>query len=229
MHPEIEKLIQLAIAEGEITEKNRSIILNKAEKLGEEKDEVELIMDGELALLRKEHLLDLQSQVELNEEEIINKCSTCGANVSYFTTKCSSCGGKILKKESSSIKQLLIELSEIEKEKDQLLTKDGFWGPPHYIENLTAIENKKAMIISFFPIPNTKEEILNFLSKAIPKTKTKTVFQLFDGTQRNLHNICAKAWKMKCKEIIIMARFSIQQDKKALEKIESYAQQLQIR
>ena len=53
MHPEIEKLIQLAIADGEITEKERAVIMRKAEKLGEDIDEVEMILDGELALFKK--------------------------------------------------------------------------------------------------------------------------------------------------------------------------------
>ncbi len=35
MHPEIENLIRLAITDGDITEKKRSIILKKAEKLSE--------------------------------------------------------------------------------------------------------------------------------------------------------------------------------------------------
>ena len=45
MNPEIEKLIDLAIADGEITDKERSVILKKAEKLGEDPDEVEMILD----------------------------------------------------------------------------------------------------------------------------------------------------------------------------------------
>jgi len=38
MHPEIEKLIKLAVADGEITEKERAVIMRKAEKLGEESE-----------------------------------------------------------------------------------------------------------------------------------------------------------------------------------------------
>ena len=53
MNPEIEKLIKLAVADGAITDKERTAILRKAEKLGEDKDEVELILDGELAVAKK--------------------------------------------------------------------------------------------------------------------------------------------------------------------------------
>ncbi len=53
MHPEIEKLINLTIATGEITEKKRQTIMRKAESLGEDLDEVELILNGELALFKE--------------------------------------------------------------------------------------------------------------------------------------------------------------------------------
>jgi hypothetical protein len=40
MNPEIEKLIELSLVDGEITDKEKSIILKKAEKFGEDPDEV---------------------------------------------------------------------------------------------------------------------------------------------------------------------------------------------
>ena len=45
MHPDIEKLISIAKENGDLTEKQREIILRKAEKLGEDVDEVELRLD----------------------------------------------------------------------------------------------------------------------------------------------------------------------------------------
>lgn len=46
MNSEIEKLINLAIADGQITEKERSVILKKATQLGIDADEVEIILDS---------------------------------------------------------------------------------------------------------------------------------------------------------------------------------------
>ena len=48
MHLEIEKLIDLAIADGQITEKERNVILKKAAELGVDADEVEMVLDGKL-------------------------------------------------------------------------------------------------------------------------------------------------------------------------------------
>lgn len=49
MHPDIDKLITLALADGEVTEKEREIILRKAEKLGLDIDEVEMYLEGKIS------------------------------------------------------------------------------------------------------------------------------------------------------------------------------------
>ena len=46
MSPEIEKLIEMALADGHVTDKEREIILRKAEKLGLDVDEVEMYLEG---------------------------------------------------------------------------------------------------------------------------------------------------------------------------------------
>ena len=48
MHPEIEKLINMALSDGQVTDKEREIILRKAEKLGLDLDEVEMFLEGSL-------------------------------------------------------------------------------------------------------------------------------------------------------------------------------------
>lgn len=48
MHPEIDKLIEMALTDGQVTDKEREIILRKAEKLGLDVDEVEMVIEGKL-------------------------------------------------------------------------------------------------------------------------------------------------------------------------------------
>jgi hypothetical protein len=88
MHPEIENLINMALADGEVTEKERGIILRKAEELGEDKDEVEMILDGKLHQLQ-----DTQKKQNGNSKHgVIKKCPHCGAPAKSFTDKCDACG-----------------------------------------------------------------------------------------------------------------------------------------
>ncbi len=74
MNQEIEKLINLTIATGEITEKKRATIMHKAESLGEDLDEVELILNGELALLKRSENTIIKNESDLvkNETKVIN-------------------------------------------------------------------------------------------------------------------------------------------------------------
>ena len=46
MNPEIEKLIEMAFVDGQVTDKEREIILRKAEKVGLDVDEVEMYLEG---------------------------------------------------------------------------------------------------------------------------------------------------------------------------------------
>ena len=46
MHSDIEKLINIAREGGELTEKQKEIILRKAEELGEDVDETEMILES---------------------------------------------------------------------------------------------------------------------------------------------------------------------------------------
>ena len=85
MNAELENLIEMALADGEVTEKERAIILRKAEALGEDKDEVEMILDGKIALMMKEqNASQQQSKPESNKEGDIKKCPSCGAPASSF-------------------------------------------------------------------------------------------------------------------------------------------------
>lgn len=80
MHPEIEKLIDLALADGQITEKEKAIILRKAEKLGEDIDEVEMILEGKLSKLAQTKNKE-QSETK---QGLIKKCPHCGARTNSF-------------------------------------------------------------------------------------------------------------------------------------------------
>ena len=49
MHPEIEKLIDMALIDGQVNDKEREIILRKAEKLSLDIDEVEMYLEGKIS------------------------------------------------------------------------------------------------------------------------------------------------------------------------------------
>ena len=81
------------------------------------------------------------------------------------------------------------------------------------------IENKKIEIISTFPIPTTKEDMIEFLALAIPKAKSNW-FSADEFT---------KVWKAKCEQVIMKAKFSMKDDKTVLAEIMQYAKELKIK
>ncbi len=90
MHSEIENLINMALADGEVTEKERAIILRKAESLGLDYDEVEMILDGKIVLMQQDQGIK-QSIQSTNKEGKVIKCPSCGAAVKSFQEECSEC------------------------------------------------------------------------------------------------------------------------------------------
>lgn len=152
MNLEIEKLIDIALADGEVTEKERAIILRKAEYLGEDKDEVEMILDGKIALLRKEqNTTQSNLSSKSNKAGDLKKCPSCGGTVQSFKTTCSDCGHEFRgTKGVGSILALTKKIDAI-----NFNVKD-------YDEVIEGI-------ISNFPIPNTKEDLLEFISIGISK------------------------------------------------------------
>jgi hypothetical protein len=237
MHPEIENLINMALADGEVTEKERGIILRKAESLGIDKDEVEMILDGRIALMKKEHAASIaQHQIpKSNKEGDLKKCPACGAFVPSFSTKCSDCGHEFRNIDSSnSIKEFFIRLQLIVEEEsnrkqestglDRLIGSDKPW----LIEQ--KIVQRQIPLISSFPIPNSKEDIFEFLLMALPEaTKKLGFFERISGTIDSHKGELKKAYLSKCEQIIMKARLSMKEDKKSLEEIEYYAKQLSIK
>lgn len=92
MHQEIEKLIKYAVADGKLTEKERALIMRKAESLGEDLEEVKMIIDGEIALMSGEQNNKQLNYNISNKAGNILKCPACGASVKSFQIECEDCG-----------------------------------------------------------------------------------------------------------------------------------------
>ena len=90
-----------------------------------------------------------------------------------------------------------------------------------------------------FPIPNSKEDIIEFLMMAIPLAKPakrsgfgfiKNVLAKFgDDENKNWNHLIAGVWIQKCEQIIMKAKFSMKDDKRTLEEIIQYAKELGIK
>jgi len=218
MNPEIEKLIKLAVADGAITDKERTAILRKAEKLGEDKDEVELILDGELAVAKRGQKTEPIDQQQSNKVGDTKKCPSCGAPVPALTLKCSECGHEFNKETDTNrqirdyIKELQNQLMAIDNEKVRILGKETLLST----YNPMAANNKKAQIINTFTLPNTKESLIQLLIFA---------YVNYEGTQGNAitGNPLKQAWLGKAMQAFNLLKAQREGDSKIQEILNQYS------
>ncbi len=187
MHPEIEKLIDLALADGQVTEKERNVILKKASELGVDADEVEMVLDGKL------HQLEANKPKEKEKVGNIKTCPACGASVKAFQINCNDCGHEFTNTLSLTSKQKLFsefEKVEIEERSRSLNFTEKLDAERVYDRKINA---RKASIVSTFPLPYNKEDLLDFFNLAIHESK-KFGSVHDDGVLR-------QAWKSKANEL----------------------------
>ena len=252
MNPELEKYIDMALFDGVITENEKSFLLKKANELGVEKDEFNFLLNYKIQIKEKESQESLsvnqiteQPTKKAQKEGVIKKCPACGAHVQSFSTNCIECGHEFRNVEVNfSASAIFEKFKNIEEEVKHDYYKNkqdrSIYPPTRRNKEETVIMKSQSMIeteigmannerkinfISAFPIPNTREDILEILALGMPEAKKKlSFFEKADLTKKRLKN----AWHAKCEQIIMKARIAMKEDKKTLEQIETYAKDLGI-
>ncbi len=210
---QLENLINAALADGELTEKEKQVLFKKAEAMGIDLDEFEMVLDARLFEAKK-----ASGQIATEPEKVsaprsdkfgdIRKCPSCGAILQSFQTKCDECGYEFKNVDAVQSARKLFDLlqavelrksqqiAEHEKEKSRRLDQlaqmhnsdSGFvkvFGGSSRKEiqdeeredliremnkGLNTIEQKavaeKATIIKNFPVPNSKEDLMELLAMA---------------------------------------------------------------
>lgn len=237
---QIENLINLALADGELTEKEKQVLFKKAEAAGIDLDEFEMVLDAKLFEKQQTMKAAAPSVAAPKSDKFgdVKKCPACGAMVQSFQTKCTDCGHEFSNIEANaSIDKLFKMLNDAEDNRKEdsdtsnpLKAMGSFYAKS--FSGLTGpgkVDKKKMEIISNFPIPTTKNDILEFLSLAVPKAKQIGNFLTKNNPENKAHNEFVPVWKTKCEQIIMKAKFSMKEDKKALEEIMQYANELGIK
>jgi hypothetical protein len=260
---QIENLITLALADGELTEKEKQILFKKAEAAGIDLDEFEMVLDAKLfeknqIKTSETHTVSAPKSDKFGD---IKKCPSCGAIVQSFTGKCADCSYEFRDMQSDvTINKLFEALMEadavpMEQYKESDLNKTivknsgnsfGVFGSvmSHANESSARINetnreeeyikrhqekilSRKTQIISNFPVPNSKESLLEFFTLGISKAKSikKGLFGSYNASEKE-HNVLAPVWKAKCEQVLMKAKFALKDDKSTLSEIENLFNQL---
>ena len=102
---ELDALIQQYLTDGVLTDKERQVILNKAEKMGLDRDEIDLYLDAE------EQKVDQQTAAAVRKQKG-KICPYCGGSVPLLTDKCPHCGENITPEASKELQEIFDNLEE---------------------------------------------------------------------------------------------------------------------
>lgn len=158
---ELESLIQATLEDGVLEDNEKAALVKRAEREGVDIAELEIYINSLLQKQAKE-LEDEKTaerkKIEKEKKDAFGrKCPNCGAQVPPLTLKC-ECGYEFTSQNQISSVQILSDkINEITRS-----TKDE------------ADRNKLITdTISLFPVPNTKEDIIEFLALSWPNAKKK--------------------------------------------------------
>lgn len=229
----MERLIDVALADGELTEKEKQVLFRKAESMGIDLDEFEMVLDARLYEVTKAKAeaekkaqptppVIPEAAPKSNKFGDIKKCPSCGAIMQSFSVKCPDCGYEFRNVEANCSVQRLFELlNEAENESVSMTESMATMIMGSAAES--KLFRRKKAIIQNFPIPNTKGDILEFLTLAVPLAKKPSLFSQ-NRTPEYL-KMC-EVWKAKCEQIIMKAKFSMKDDKETLAEIMAYGKEI---
>ncbi len=244
---QIESLINLALADGELSEKEKQILFKKAEAAGIDLDEFEMVLDAKLFEKQKSDK-PVTAAPKSDKLGDIRKCPACGSIVQSFTTKCSDCGTEFRNIEASqNITKFFEKLDELESNRKENLydnqkqdsgTSVGtlikwwfFWWILIPLKLITFVLNKskpskwsttdsrKEEMIMNFPVPNSREEIIEFITLSVSKIQNISVTKRFDDEGKYIAK-WNSIWKKKAEQVFTKAKLSMTDDKATIQSIE---------
>jgi len=161
---QLEDLIEAALADGVLTEKEKEILFRKAQALGIDHDEFEMVLDARVTKLKA-------IAPKSNKMGDVRKCPACGAVVSADMATCPECGYAFSDiKANQSSTELAAKLQKIRNEcmgKKYKLS----WAEREDEETIEEIIEEKrereicvrqAECVRSFPIPSTKADLMEF-------------------------------------------------------------------
>jgi hypothetical protein len=197
--------------------------------------------------------------------EKVSKCPACGSLIQTFSSKCNDCGYEFRDVQSEAtinrLFEMLLDADNLPKDELKVVNKnlvDGIFGKNmddeqkrfdnHNKAHRQKIYARKVQIISNFPVPNTKEALLEFITLGISKAKQikRPFYEQIIGVLGKLpfysmifgrfikpmtdaeeeHNALANAWRSKLDHIVMKAKISMKDDRQLLQEIDYLIEQL---
>lgn len=162
---ELEELIESVLADGVVTDQERTVLRKRAQACGEDPDEVMIVVDGRLAKMKK---VSTPTTPTTEKRGNIVKCPNCGTPIEAGAVKCAECGYVFTNvKTNNSAERFAKELATVlDKHKNARYNTE------------TAVRDTEIReFIRNFPLPTAKEDMLEFLASLDAKRRNKSDYQ----------------------------------------------------
>lgn len=175
---ELESVIEAALADGTLTAKEREVLHKRAAAEGVDPDELDVVIEGRLAKMKREEDW-LRPAPPSDKFGDVKKCPRCGEPVEPMAVKCSACGYEFRGVEAlKSSQQLADKLDEIAK---SYRDKKGNSFQQH--DDQIYSMREQARVIKSFPVPTTKEDLLDFAITMQSKWNSSTLSDRLAGLE----------------------------------------------
>lgn len=221
--PRLERLIEMALADGVITDKERQLLHRKAAEEGVDPDEIDMVLEARLYKRKEEMEASIAAvpppmplpglpatppPTPIPSPPIpkptqkygdVRKCPRCGHVVRAFEAICPDCGHEFANVGgNSSIERLQQQLEAI----STRISTSMFAQSQLFAERASCIAN--------FPVPNTKGDLYEFIITSSNNIKGGIISADPES----------KAWKAKCHQCWDKARLLLVDDPTSLQNIQ---------
>lgn len=234
LSPRLNALITAAVADGEISDLERQVLIRNAQQENVSMDEFVMVLEARL--FEQQQVLRAQQEESKRKDmaaknqasapqphlssassapKAMTKCPHCGAPVKALSTSCPECGNDYIYTGHtlSAWEGLLAKLEELDRKE---FKKSGWMDD----EPETKRDRAKEELISNYPIPGDKSGLLDFFTNCVPLSKSS-----FFGSENEFKD----TYKRKSQQVLIKARILLKDDKDLLDQIEAIAKQYKIK
>ncbi len=174
---ELENLILATLEDGVIEDYEKVALVKRAQAEGVDLTELEIYINSILQKRQREKENEKNAQTKKKAQEMKEAfgrvCPSCGKQMSPLTLKC-ECGYEfVTSRSASSVKSLSDKIESI---LNRELKGDDSFMEFEYMKSFKEQQREIITTIQMFSVPNTKEDIIEFLALSLPNSKKKVGF-----------------------------------------------------
>jgi hypothetical protein len=197
----LETLIKATLVDGNITDKERQVLLNRAKAEGIDLDEFEVILDARLAELQNTKQAESPQPKKSKKYGEVNKCPSCGAVVPSLAGRCSECGFEFSGiTENVTVKKIAENIEKISQKWEKEIANTTNNPQKRWILQ-NSRDQELVQAIATTPIPVGKSDLFEFIVVAQTSALSPVTPYLM-----------ADAYMAKCEEAILKAKILFPKD-----------------